>query len=292
MQEQKGNSALSRLISEDAAEIRLAWRSAAEFDEVAVMHITGHGEQMLLSLSARIESGSGSESGELLRQLVGSPPWTGNEGEADSPLSLLVSLEETLTKHVASKPGQAGLAPEQAVLEVAQLVRRLAAGIDSLQREKVRQLEEKVATDPLTGAMSRAALLEHLETECARARRYARPLSVVFMDVDGLKATNDESGHRAGDDLLRRLSECVRGNTRAADLFGRLGGDEFLLVLPETDQDGATTVADKISGLLADEDLNATCGTAGTPQVEPEAETLIDAADTAMRALRASRGRG
>ncbi len=239
------------------------------------MLVSDHGEQMLLSLSARLESGG------QLRQLVSAPPWTGNEGEADAPLSLLVSLETTL-RELAN--GDSSL-----VEAVSKLVTDLAAAIDSVQREKVRNLEERIATDTLTGAMSRVALTEHLETECARSRRYGRPLSVVFMDVDGLKSTNDELGHRAGDDLLRRFTDCVGKNTRASDLFGRLGGDEFLLVLPETDLAGAETAAEKLSGILADEELSASCGTAGTPDTEPEPEKLIEAADAAMRAVRAQR---
>lgn len=278
MNERSENKELSRLISERAAELRVAWRRAAQFDDVAVMHISGHGEQMLLSLSARLDSGST----EQLRQLLSSPPWTGNEGEADAPLSLLVSLEATLEELV----GQSS----ELLAAVQRLCGQLAAAIDSVQREKVRRLEERVATDALTGAMSRLAVLGHLETECARAIRYGRPLSVVYLDVDGLKSTNDEMGHRAGDDLLRKLVACVTRNTRTADLFGRLGGDEFLLVLPETDQAGAESVAEKVRGFLADDDLSATCGTAGTPQTRPEPDALVDAADAALRALRVERG--
>ncbi len=241
------------------------------------MHISGHGEQMLLSLSARIDSGSS----ESLRQLMSSPPWTGNKGEADAPLSLLVALEATLNKAIGDRPEMRSAAEK--------LVADLAAAIDSVQRDKVRRLEERIATDPLTGAMSRLAVMEHLETECSRASRYGRPLSVVYLDVDGLKSTNDELGHRAGDDLLRKLTECVAANTRAADLFGRLSGDEFLLVLPETDLAGASAVAEKLSRVLAEESLHATCGTAGTPGTTPEPAELVEAADASMRALKARR---
>ncbi len=278
MHEQGENTELSRLISESAPDLRLAWRHAAQFDDIAVMHVNNQGEQMLLGLSARLNSGSD----EQLRKLLTSPPWTGNEGDADAPLSLLVSLEITLLELAKGKP--------ELVQAVETLSRQLAAEIDSVQREKVRYLEERVATDALTGAMSRLAIMEHLATEGARARRYGRPMSVVFMDVDGLKSTNDHLGHRAGDELLRKLTECVKRNTRTVDLFGRLGGDEFLLVLPETDKEGADAVATKIGGFLATEGLNATCGTAGTPEIEPEAEALVDAADASMRALRAARG--
>ena len=76
-------------------------------------------------------------------------------------------------------------------------------------------------------------------------------------------------------------------NTRASDRFGRLGGDEFLLVLPETDKTGADVVAAKVGGHITAEGLSATCGTAGTPETEPEPHALVEAADAAMRALRA-----
>lgn len=277
MNDRGEKGALSALISDRAAELRVAWRAAAHFDDVAAMHISGHGEQMLLSLSARIDSGSS----ESLRQLMSSPPWTGNKGEADAPLSLLVALEATLNKAIGDRPEMRSAAEK--------LVADLAAAIDSVQRDKVRRLEERIATDPLTGAMSRLAVMEHLETECSRASRYGRPLSVVYLDVDGLKSTNDELGHRAGDDLLRKLTECVAANTRAADLFGRLSGDEFLLVLPETDLAGASAVAEKLSRVLAEESLHATCGTAGTPGTTPEPAELVEAADASMRALKARR---
>ncbi len=277
MAEQSSKSKLAETISERAADLRLAWRSAAKFDDVAVMHINDHGEQMLLGLSAQLESGLE----DRHRTLFSQPPWTGNKGDADAPLSLLVSLDKALIDMAGD---------DSELLDAARaVIERLSTTIDSLQRDKVRGLEEQAATDALTGAMSRAALMEQLEMECARSVRYGRPLSVVFMDVDGLKATNDEEGHRAGDDLLRQLVKSVQHHTRSADLFGRLGGDEFLLVLPETDAAGAEATAGKLSGFLAGEGLSASFGTSGTPETTPEPEALVEAADAAMRALRAKR---
>ena len=79
--------------------------------------------------------------------------------------------------------------------------------------------------------------LEDLEREMARARRENQPLVAAYVDVDGLKATNDEHGHSAGDDLLASVAASLKHHMRPYDLLVRLGGDEFLCVLPLSDQD-------------------------------------------------------
>ena len=251
------------------------WRDAASFDDIAAMHVTNHGEQILRALALCISSGDHG----MLRAMVSAPPWTDNEGGANSPLSLLISLGNSLIEFANDN------AVSKSAVEA--LVAEIAAVVDSVQREQVRELEEAAATDALTGVMNRAAILKRLEIECSRALRHMRPLGVVFMDVDGLKALNDDRGHLAGDELLVKLAAAVNASTRASDAFGRLGGDEFLLVLPETDAEGAATVANKLTSLVADAGVTVTCGAAGTPQSQVDANSLIDAADAAMRAKRA-----
>ncbi len=231
---------------------------------------------MLKQLSSWLEAGSE----DRLRTLVSTPPWFGNEGGADAPLSLLLSLAATLRN---ATDGDASL-----VSDVERVIEQLAPAIDAVSRDRVRTLETRAATDSLTGAMSRSAVLEQLEMESARTRRHGRNLSVVYMDVDGLKQINDEHGHPAGDVLLVKLAKSVNEYTRAADMLGRLGGDEFLLMLPETDLAGAQSVVEKLKPILDERGLNVTMGAAGTPDCDPEPDTLIASADASVRALRAA----
>lgn len=100
--------------------------------------------------------------------------------------------------------------------------------------------------DDLTGALTRRALLTELDSELSRAMRYGHPLSVLMVDLDGFKAVNDDHGHQAGDEVLREVVGRVAGSLREADRLGRWGGDEFAVVLPETDLREAIAVANRL----------------------------------------------
>lgn len=95
-------------------------------------------------------------------------------------------------------------------------------------------LREKAAFDELTGVLRRAAGISAAEREMARARRHGTPLAIAFLDVDRLKEANDREGHAAGDQALRGLVEALKAGLRAEDVLLRFGGDEFVVVLPET----------------------------------------------------------
>jgi diguanylate cyclase (GGDEF)-like protein len=115
--------------------------------------------------------------------------------------------------------------------------------------ENVR-LFESATYESLTGLLRREGILEQLERELERARRYGRPLTVAMADLDHFKAINDRHGHLAGDTLLRRTSQILSEGLRSTDWIGRYGGEEFLLLLPETDMAGAGAVAEKIRSLV------------------------------------------
>ena len=106
-------------------------------------------------------------------------------------------------------------------------------------------------TDPLTGALSRRAVEAQWLKEVSRARRYKRSLGVIVFDVDRFKAVNDTHGHAAGDRVLRALARTVRGHLRSVDIFARIGGEEFCVLLPETDADQAVATAERLRELLA-----------------------------------------
>jgi diguanylate cyclase (GGDEF)-like protein len=108
------------------------------------------------------------------------------------------------------------------------------------------QLTELAHTDPLTGLANRRHLLEQLSQEFTRARRYRRPLSLIYLDLDGFKSINDRFGHIFGDEVLRGAALAMRAVLRSTDLLARIGGDEFAVLLPETSLDGAQRVSNKL----------------------------------------------
>jgi len=110
----------------------------------------------------------------------------------------------------------------------------------------ISRLSDAARTDPLTGLLNRRGFDDLLGAELARAQRYGRPLSLVFGDLDRFKEVNDSLGHTAGDTVLKLVAERLRRETRTADLVGRYGGEEFVLLLPETDEEGALILAERL----------------------------------------------
>ena len=102
------------------------------------------------------------------------------------------------------------------------------------------------ATDHLTGIANRRQFRERLDEEFNRADRYHESLSLVMLDLDHFKQVNDEYGHDVGDQVLVELTEQIKSQIREIDLFARWGGEEFLIMLPETDRDTARTMVERI----------------------------------------------
>jgi len=114
------------------------------------------------------------------------------------------------------------------------------------------QLREMATTDPLTRLRNRRSVLDTSMSEAAKQRRDGRPLSFVLCDVDHFKAVNDTFGHEAGDDVLKSVAKILRGGVREVDHAARWGGEEFLLLLPETAMPGAVLVANRLRESIAD----------------------------------------
>tara|TARA_R110000737_G_C14557259_1_gene481652 strand:+ start:79 stop:1083 length:1005 start_codon:yes stop_codon:yes gene_type:complete len=113
------------------------------------------------------------------------------------------------------------------------------------------ELRQIAATDSLTGAQTRRSFNIEVKREVDRAKRYNRSASFVAFDIDHFKSINDTYGHNAGDVVLQNIAAICKSNLRAVDLFARLGGEEFMIVLPETDRLGAMDVAERLRQIMA-----------------------------------------
>jgi two-component system cell cycle response regulator len=127
------------------------------------------------------------------------------------------------------------------------------------------RLERLSTTDPLTELPNHRALSERLDQEVARARRYGRPLSLLFFDGDRFKQVNDTYGHSTGDVVLQELGSRVQQVLRAGDTIGRYGGEEFLVLLPETAREEACEIAERVRKAVAEHPLAASVVKEGIP---------------------------
>ena len=152
-------------------------------------------------------------------------------------------------------------------------------------------VKAQAVTDELTGLANRRRFMEVVELELKRAERFQSPLGLLLVDLDDFKLVNDRFGHGTGDEVLRALSDVFRESLRDVDLAARLGGEEFAVLLPETDYPGAAGVAERLRASLASLDLDAPDGeqfgvTASFGvAVYPEAQTvdeLLRSADAAL----------
>jgi diguanylate cyclase (GGDEF)-like protein len=119
--------------------------------------------------------------------------------------------------------------------------------VDSIYHD---ELYKQATLDPLTRIFNRKHFNQEIESEYSRARRYGRPLSMLMMDLDHFKKVNDTYGHPAGDYVLKQTANLVKDSLRAQDIFARFGGEEFALLLPETTNDNAFALGEKIRGRI------------------------------------------
>ena len=113
-------------------------------------------------------------------------------------------------------------------------------------RDALRYVKKLAATDSLTGISNRRHFMELAGKEFNRSKRYGHELSILALDIDHFKSINDNYGHQAGDKVLETICECCQAQLRPSDIFGRLGGEEFSILLPETDQALASVMAQRI----------------------------------------------
>jgi len=170
----------------------------------------------------------------------------------------------------------------------------------SRERAALKRIEWLAHFDSVTSLPNRALLSDRLAQEIARARRAEQAFAVILFDLDGFKGVNDTWGHAAGDRVLTLVAERARKCMRASDTLGRLGGDEFLAILPETGVEGAVAVAEKLRAAISEpyEVASATArvgvslGVGLFPASGDGTDALLRAADTALyRAKREGRDR-
>lgn len=153
------------------------------------------------------------------------------------------------------------------------------------------ELRQVATKDSLTGALRRRTFYERASGQVEQARRYARSLSFVSLDIDHFKAINDRFGHQAGDAILQEVGKLVRTEIRAVDLFARVGGEEFVLALPETDAQAAAILAERLRLILetacVDRENPSLCVTAsfGVAELRSEDRTVDDVLKRADQAL-------
>ena len=140
----------------------------------------------------------------------------------------------------------------------------------------------EVRTDPLTGLDNRPALDQELSTQFSLLRRYGTPFSLAVVDIDQFKNLNDERGHLYGDQVLRDLAELLTDTARTVDILARYGGDEFVIVMPQTDPAGAGTLAERLRAKVAQElPFTISVGVASANDADTP-ESLFHRADAAL----------
>ena len=174
--------------------------------------------------------------------------------------------------------------------------RRLRAAFRGL-ADRVADTWRLATVDPLTGIPNRQAVLTRVDEEIVRAARYHRPLSVILVDLDQFKRLNDSHGHAAGDLVLRNVAQLLDANVRNVDLAGRYGGEEFLIVLPETDADAAASLAEKLRRIVGSSEvrlpggehvtITMSAGVAGGQGDVLGSDALVRDADAALYSAKA-----
>jgi diguanylate cyclase (GGDEF)-like protein len=165
--------------------------------------------------------------------------------------------------------------------------------LDEMEKNYHQAMLAQTTVDSLTGLSNRAMVLGFLERQADLCRRHHRPLSLILCDLDHFKSVNDDHGHAVGDQVLRRFGQVALGRLRGSDHVGRIGGEEFLIVLPETEGPEAVAVAEKLRLGLAEEAMpchvpgkvfHATC-CFGVAQLRPDdadAGSLLARSDVAL----------
>jgi len=185
--------------------------------------------------------------------------------------------------------------PKREIQLLVNIANQIGMAVDNAQLYG--QALELASTDGLTGLYNRRYLMEQLEREFMRMKRKKVPLSLMMVDLDGLKMINDRYGHNVGDEFLRRLAEMIRSSTRNSDIAARWGGDEFMLIAPETDCMDAASIGERIRSQVEeyvmeikgdDVRMGISIGVASYPDHALSVAELLQKVDSAMYSAKKS----
>jgi diguanylate cyclase (GGDEF)-like protein len=211
-------------------------------------------------------------------------------------LGVPVVFHDRVTGLIALYNSEAGTFTEDDARVAELFASQVAIALDN--SRKVEQYEKQAVTDELTGLYNRRAFSLTGEREIGRARRYQRPLALIFFDIDEFKKVNDAHGHLVGDQVLQVLTRLVTKTTRATDVVCRYGGEEFIVLMPEANREEGLAMAERLrqeisrmtvvttAGTLS---LTVSLGVAGLgPNGDEDLDSLISRADRAMYQAKAA----
>jgi diguanylate cyclase (GGDEF)-like protein len=228
----------------------------------------------------------GSDSGlDLLKEAL--------QAGCQAPLIIVTGQSAREIDHAALKAGATDYLVKDR-LDSQLLERSLRYAVE--RNRLLQQIRDMAVRDALTNLYNRRELHRFLEYEIIKSRRYKHQFSVLMLDIDHFKQINDWFGHRVGDEILQRIAQAVLSNMRACDLPARFGGDEFIIVLPETSASQAVFGAERLrkviealdihigneNGLLEKFDITVSIGISGFPVHSEDGDVLIDLADQAL----------
>jgi diguanylate cyclase (GGDEF)-like protein len=168
-------------------------------------------------------------------------------------------------------------------LSVASAANRMR--LENREQKLTEDLAVQAMTDSLTGCLNHRGFHSQLQVEIDRARRYGRPLCMAMIDVDNFKSVNDRFGHQTGDNILAAIGASLTQLCRSSDVVGRVGGDEFAVVLPETELSAVVSFARRLTQVnqhLLDGMLSFSIGVAQLNRGEPSSFNLLHDADAAL----------
>jgi diguanylate cyclase (GGDEF)-like protein len=201
---------------------------------------------------------------------------------ADTPIVLLSALNDPVQRASALDLGADDFLSKPVVLD--ELLARVRLHLRHGSRS--RELRDRAVVDELTGVLNRRGSRDLLERELRRVERSGAPLTALLIDIDGFKAINDERGHASGDRVLKQVARNLALDIRAHDRVGRWGGDEFIVILPETDALEARQLVHRLRAAVLP--VRISIG-AATAQAADSVESMLDRADAAMYVDKASR---
>ena len=214
--------------------------------------------------------------------------WIGEVGGGRKPLSLELGFSGDGDTSLVLFPPDEGFGKETRTL-AEWLASQASVALDNARLHDI--VQRQAITDDLTGLVNRRRFIEALDAEIERARQFGSPLTIVLADLDNFKQVNDEFGHHGGDVVLRAFADLIRSHVRDVDVSGRIGGEEFAILLPETDRAGAARVAERMRGSLNAVTIAVSDGHAvraassfGVAELEADqsGDELLRAADAAL----------